>query len=100
MTLTEQTEDDYVAWCRYTNYDTIRLCSSDSDGAFRVYRWHKAKMQPKEAPDSPGRWAWISKGAITAANGVADLEQHHLDYYSDHTHLQWWKLADLPGDSE
>lgn len=34
--------EDYVAWCRYVNTpngDTcIRLCDSDADGAFRVYR--------------------------------------------------------------
>lgn len=30
-------EDSYIAWARYTN-GTIRLCDSDSPGAFRVYR--------------------------------------------------------------
>ncbi len=33
----EQPDDEYVAWCRYTN-TTIVTCDSNSDNAFRVYR--------------------------------------------------------------
>lgn len=31
------TQDDYVAWCRYTGRSIV-TCDSDAEGAFRVYR--------------------------------------------------------------
>lgn len=49
----ECAEDNYVAWLRYVN-GTIRVCDSDSPGAFKVYR--HPKHFPPSVPVSDVRW--------------------------------------------
>jgi len=40
------TEQDYVAWCRYTDQGPIVTCDSDAPGAFKVHRWKGDQYMP------------------------------------------------------
>ena len=41
-------EEDYVAWCRYTEHSIV-TCDSDAPGAFKVYRG------PRQVPEERSR---------------------------------------------
>jgi hypothetical protein len=60
-----QSLDDYVAWARYDN-GTIRLCDSDSPGAFRVYR---------HPPTQAASWALMNVKALLEE--IRDIASFH-----------------------
>ena len=49
-------EEDYVAWCRYTEHSIV-TCDSDDPGAFKVYRG--PRQVPEETVSSPAHQAWL-----------------------------------------
>ena len=51
-------DEDYVAWCRYTEHSIV-TCDSDAPGAFKVYRG--PRQVPEETVSSEAHQRWMSE---------------------------------------
>ena len=51
-------DEDYVAWCRYTEHSIV-TCDSDAPGAFKVYRG--PRQVPEETVSSEAHQQWMSE---------------------------------------
>jgi hypothetical protein len=78
-------EDNYVAWCRYTERGAIVTCDSDASKAFKVYRHPSTAERYREALEEiaePIKFmrqrAEAEGGKINGAMAVALSEDHQF----------------------